>query len=381
MRNKKSKKKNYKIFEYRLYNQKNLKLLWRHLDIPHEVHVHFIKLCRRYRQLYGIFPHRYQLSKHLTKLKHRTKPHWYGISNPALQDIIFRIDGGNQKFITRGNNKKIRPPKIKPRSKYRSITLTIAGGFKIEGNRIKINKLDKWFTFWKSRDFDGKIKQITIKKDSVGHWYLYVTVEQESIQNEVASMTGQAAGIDFNLKDYLVLSNGIKIQNPEFFKQKEDIIREKNKIVSRKEEDSKNYHKARKDLAKAYVKIANQRDDWIKKMARRLAKDYDIIFTEDLNLKGMKKLWGKKVSDLSYSKFLLWLEWMCKKFGRHFEKRSRWTPTTKPCNKCGFINKELTLADRAWKCPSCGKDHDRDINAALNILFGTRKLEVQNCPG
>ena len=114
--------------------------------------------------------------------------------------------------------------------------------------------------------------------------------------------------------------------------------------------------------------MTNQRKDWHWKLATDLCRRFGLIATEKLNLDGMKRLWGRKVSDLAFGQFVEILKFKCFKHHRDFRQAGQWTPTTKPCSDCGYHNKELTLSDRQWTCPECGSHHDRDINAAINIL-------------
>ena len=104
------------------------------------------------------------------------------------------------------------------------------------------------------------------------------------------------------------------------------------------------------------------------KLALRLVRKYDNIAIETLNLEGMKRLWGRKVSDIAFGEFASILQWTCAKYGKTLLKAGRWTATTKPCSDCGYHNENLTLSDRQWTCPNCGSPHDRDVNAAINIL-------------
>ena len=120
-------------------------------------------------------------------------------------------------------------------------------------------------------------------------------------------------------------------------------------------------------LQRVHKYVANKREDWFWKLAKRLIKQYDIIGIENLNIEGMKRLWGKKISDLSFSRFATILEWMCSKYKKRLVNIGRWTPTSKPCHSCGYVNKDLQLSDREWACPSCDLVLDRDINAAINI--------------
>ena len=290
-----------------------------------------------------------------------------------IQDVAIRIDSGYQAFFDNiedrklGKTKrKVGKPKIKPNHKYKSITLTQAG-YKIAGNRLTINCLKKSFTFWKHRQWTGRIKKITIKRDTVGDYYLYLVCE-DCKPSKKLPLTGNEAGVDFGMKTFLTLSDGTKIDSPEFYKQSLNAIRSANKALSRKQYLSRGWFRAKRHLARVNQKIANSRRDWFFKLALRLVRKYDKIVIETLNLEGMKKLWGRKVSDIAFGEFSLILQWTCAKYGKTFLKTRRWKATTKPCSDCGHLNENLTLQDRQWICSECGADHDRDVNAAINIL-------------
>ena len=171
------------------------------------------------------------------------------------------------------------------------------------------------------------------------------------------------------MKDaYLTLSTGEKIHSPQFHKQSLNALRQLNKAVSRKVKGSNNWWRAVRALARLYSKVSNQRRDWHWKLATDLCRRFDFIATETLNLDGMKRLWGRKVSDLAFYQFLEILKSKCSKHKREFVQVGQWTATTKPCSDCGYHNETLSLTDRQWTCPKCGSHHDRDINAAINIL-------------
>lgn len=167
---------------------------------------------------------------------------------------------------------------------------------------------------------------------------------------------------------YLTLNIGEKIQSPQFLKQSLKELRKLSKGTSRKVKGSNNWWRAIRKLARLYRHIANQRRDWHFKLATDLCRRFDLIATETLNLSGMKRLWGRKVSDLSFGQFVEILAFKCFKHNRKFRQVGQWTATTKPCSACGHHNENLSLSDRQWRCAECGSDHDRDINAAINIL-------------
>ncbi len=362
-----------KTEKYEFYHQSNIIQIGNLLDDLHGVHVHLLLLQRRYYRMYSKYAPFGRICAHITKLKQRTKPHWKQLPSQVIQQVAKRIHLGYEKFFDYLDDKKkglsrrkVGKPQIKPQHKYNSLTFTQAG-YEIQGNRIHIKCLKKSFTFWKHREWTGTIKTVTIKRDTVGDYHLYLGCEG-SEPTEKLSLTSNAAGADFGMKTFLTLSDGIKIASPEFFKQSLNEIRSANKALSRKQYLSNGWFRAKRHLARVNKDIANRRRDWFFKLALRLVRRYDKIAIETLNLEGMKRLWGRKVSDLAFGEFSLILHWMCAKYGKTLLKAGRWEATTKPCSECGHHNEKLTLSDRQWMCSDCGSHHDRDINAAINIL-------------
>ena len=337
------------------------------------MHVHLLLLQRRYYRIYGKYASFGRICSHITKLKHRTKPHWNQLPSQVLQQVAKRIHLGYEKFFDYLADKKnglsarkVGKPKIKSQHRYNSLTFTQAG-YEIKDNRIYIKCLKKSFTFWKHREWTGTIKTVTIKRDNVGNYYLYLTCEDCKPAKKLP-LTSNEAGTDFGSKTFLTLSDGIKIESPEFYKQSLNAIRSANKALSRKQYLSNGWFHAKRHLSSVHKDIANRRRDWFFKLALRLVRRYDKIAIETLNLEGMKKLWGHKISDIAFSEFSLILHWTCAKYGKTLLRAGRWEATTKPCSDCGTHNENLSLSDRQWTCLECGSSHDRDINAAINIL-------------
>ena len=362
-----------KTYEYEFYHQSNIIEIGNLLDDLHGVHVHLLLLQRRYYRIYGKYAGFGRICSHITKLKRTTQPHWNALPSQVIQQVAKRIHLGYEKFFDylKGKKKGLSPrkvgkPKIKPSHRYNSLTFTQAG-YEINGNRIKINCLDKSFTFWKHREWTGTIKTVTIKRDNAGDYYLYLSCEDCETSDKLP-LTGHEAGADFGMKTFLTLSDGIKIESPEFYKRMLNAIRSANKMLSRKQKGSNAWYRVKRHLARLHKKIRQKRRDWFFKLALRLVRRYDRIAIETLNLEGMKKLWGRKVSDLVFGEFASILQWTCAKYGKTLLKAEQWTATTKPCSDCGHHNENLTLSDRQWTCPECGSHHDRDINAAKNIL-------------
>ncbi len=353
------------------------------IDDLHSVHVHLLRLQRRYYRIYAGYIPLKRILKHITTLKRTTKPHWNALPSQMIQDVAIRIDLGYQHFFDNiedrklGKTKrKVGKPKIKPNHKYKSVTFTQAG-YKIEGSRLTINCLKKSFTFWKHREWTGTIKQVTIKRDNVGDYYLYIVCE-DCEPSEKLPLTGNEAGADFGCKTFLTLSDGVKIVSPQFYKQGLNAIRSANKALSRKQYLSNGWYRAKRHLAHVHKAIANRRRDWFFKLALRLVRKYDKIAIETLNLEGMKKLWGRKISDIAFGEFALILQWTCAKYGKVFAQAGRWMATTKPCSDCGHHNENLILKDRQWTCPECGSHHDRDVNAAKTFCrLGYPRLDTR----
>ena len=362
-----------KTEKYELYHQSNIIQIGNLIDDMHSVHVHLILLQRRYYRIYRKYAALSRILKHITKLKRTSKPHWNQFPSQMIQDVAIRIDLGYQRFFDNiedrklgKTNRKVGKPKIKPNHKYNSVTFT-QSGFKIEGNRLTINCLKKSFTFWKHRKWTGTLKKVIIKRDNVGDYSLFFACENPKPPKKLP-LTGNEAGADFGCKTFLTLSDGIKIDSPQFYKQSLTAIRSANKALSRKQYLSSGWFRAKRHLSRVHKKIANRRRDWFFKLALRLVRKYDKIAIETLNLEGMKKLWGRKVSDIAFSEFSLILQWTCAKYGKVFAKSGQWQPTTKACHVYKYKNQTLTLSDRYWTCPNCSASHDRDINAAINIL-------------
>ncbi|MDE0681662.1 MAG: transposase [Candidatus Poribacteria bacterium] len=353
------------------------------LDELCDVHNHFLKLEKRYYRIYGKYAGRYRLQPHLTKLLQRTHKHWAWIPRDTLDAVIIRLHLAWEKFfdfLKKGKRgRRVGPPKFKKREKYRSAKFSYA--YQLEQGRVRIsfrvwnpksqkfNKYQKiYFSFHPHRPWKGDVRYIQIGRDAVGTLWLYVVTD--NTVRKMLSATGESVGIDFGIDTYLTLSTGEKIHHPQPLKQSLKELRRLNKAISRKVKGSNNWWRAVRDLARLHRKIGNQRRDWHYKRATDLCRRFDHIVTETLNLDGMKRLWGRKVSDLAFYQFVEILKFKCFKHNREFSQVGQWTPTTKPCSDCGHHNENLSLSDRQWTCPECGSHHDRDVNAAINILRG-----------
>ena len=370
-----------KTYKFKLYSNHGNGELHKTIDGHAHVWNHCVALQRRYYAIYGKYIPKFRLMRHISKLKQLPRfAHWNQLPSQAIQDVAARIDKGYKAmFEARAKGKAWGRPRFKPRRKYKSFTLKQAGWHLLPGNRIKIGK--RVYFYFKSRDVFGTPKRCTIKRDAIGDVYITILTDYvEPDHNRL--MTGQIAGFDFGLKQYLTGHNGHDIESPEFFKRSLNAIKRANRNHSRKRKGSNNRERARLDLARKHRKIERQREDFPWKLAHELTDAYDEIRLEDLNLKGMKALWGRKVSDLGFADFVKKLKYLAAKKGVKITFIDKWYPSSKTCSACGAVNEALNLRDRTWQCNDCGTTHDRDRNAAINIFrVGASTLEGKDVSG
>jgi putative transposase len=357
-----------RTYKYKLYESKRLKNLHNSVNIAGIIYNHCIALHKRYYRLYKKHLNKYQLQKHITKLKKLVKhKFWSKLGSQAIQDITDRIDKAYKKFFDYVKNKtkqRVSPPNFKKVKKYKSFTLKGKVGYKLEDNVVSLNGYK--YRFWLSRPIDGTIKTLVIKRDNIGDFYICVSLELEESKSNIA--TGNSVGIDFGLDKFLSLSDKQEIEAPLYHLKSLNKLKLLNRSLAEKKKGSKHRKQAKFKLSKLHMNIANQRRDYFHKLSNKLAAKYDNIIIEDLNLKAMQKLWGRKVSDLAFAEFVQILECKTKVI-----RIDRFYPSSKTCSSCFEVNKEInkdlkSLKTRKFKCNSCGLKIDRDYNASLNIL-------------
>ena len=374
-----------RTFRYKLQNHARNRHLQKDVRIMAEVYNHFVALTKRHYKIYGECEgykraSYTRLSAHLTQLKKLPKySHWNTAYSWALQETLKRLEFGYNRFF-KGLAK--RPPKFKKYRNYKSMTF--------DGKQCPVMEIDKtdgcptaevringrWYKFWYSRPIEGSVKRVTIKKDVVGDWYITFVTDDKGLDPE--AKTGSAAGFDFGLKTFLTCSDGTQYQSPEFYKTTLNAVKKAHRAFSRKVKGSKNRYKAWKHLARQYRKISNQRADHHIKLALELVRKFDVCFFEDLNLDGMKRLWGRKISDLAFGEFMQKIEWQAIKRVKEVKTIGRFEATTPICYHCGHRT-DIELKVRQWTCHNCNANHDRDVNAAINIAqVGASTCSVGN---
>ncbi|MEL7035861.1 MAG: transposase [Cyanobacteria bacterium J06592_8] len=366
-----------KTLKFKLYQNKRNRYLKRTINAAGVIYNHCIALHKRYYRMWGKHLNCAKLQKHIAKLRKRKK-FWQLVGSQAVQDVCQRIEKAYQLFF-KHNKKGVRPPNFKKVKKYKSFTLKQAGYKFLGGNRIKIGS--KTYQFWNSQAIEGKIKTVTVKRTPLGEMFLVVVVDNGS-QPEIKSETGlrslgcklrelrrlrKIAGFDFGLKTFLTCSEGFYIHSPQFLKQALNDVKKASRSLSKKRKGSNNWEKARKHLVRQHEKVVNRRRDWFWKLAHQLTEQFDVLCFETLNLKGMQRLWGRKIGDLAFGEFIEILEWVATKKGKLIVFIDQWYPSSKTCFHCGHVLEKLELDIREWRCPSCSSINGRDENASLII--------------
>ena len=292
----------------------------------------------------------------------------------ALQQSLRDLDKAYKNFFR--NPGKTGFPKFKSkrnRQSYRTNNIQI-----LDKNHVKLPKLGV-VKARISRPHQGRILSATVKQTPSGKYF--VTVCCTGVPLKECAPNNTAVGIDVGIKSLLVCSDERIFDNPKNAKKCEKKLAREQRKLSRKKKGSNNRNKQRIRVARLHEKIANSRNDNMHKATSKLASENQVVCVEDLNAKGMMsnhKL-AKSVGDAAFGEIVRQLEYKCKLHAGHLQKVDRWYPSSKTCNSCGHIEDEMPLQVRKWKCPACHAEHDRDINAAKNILAeGLRFLSNEN---
>lgn len=312
--------------------------------------------------------------KTYTEYKHEFD--WlYEVDNFALANAQINLQSAYNNFF---RNKNVGFPKFK--SKHKDIdtytTNNSNGNFRIENSRLFVPKIG-FVKIVQHRQIPNNqfIKSYKISKTKTNKYYVSILAEWEEEQKAIELNLDKSIGLDYSSPHFYVDSQNIKADYPKFYRMKEERLKREQRKLSKCVNGSKNYQKQRLILARQHEKVANCRKDWLEKKSSLIAKDYDIVFIENLNMQSISqglKL-GKSTTDNGWGMFV----GMLKRKVKRLIKIDKWFPSSKLCPKCGCINKELTLKDRSWICPDCGSVIDRDINAAKNILNeGLRLLQA-----
>ena len=298
----------------------------------------------------------YDLNKQLTDLKKDYK-FLTECGKDCLQNALINLDQAYSGFFKGKGFPKYKNKHTNNSAKFnQSISIT-------EG-KIKLPKIGL-INYYGDREIKGTIKSITVSKNTLGMYFASILVDTEipklvKIDKEI--------GIDLGIKHFITDSDSTKIDNPKYLRQSEKLLAKEQRKLNKKVKGSNRRKTQKLKVAKIHYKITNQRKDFLHKLSSKLINENQVIYLENLNIAGMIKnhKLAKSISDASWSEFVRQLQYKAIWYDRKVIQIDRYEPTSKKCNCCGYINKELTLDIREWLC-ICGILHDRDINAAINI--------------
>ncbi|MCP9624577.1 IS200/IS605 family element transposase accessory protein TnpB [Nocardia otitidiscaviarum] len=316
-----------------------------------------------------------ELSTRLTEAKNTPERAWLSeVSSVVLQQALADLNSAYRNFFASVTGKrkggKVAPPRFRSRKDNRqAIRFTRNARFVVTAaGKLRLPKIGDVPVRW-SRELPSAPSSVTIIRDAAGRYFASFVVD---VNPRPLPSVDSELGIDLGLSTFAVGSDGKMITSPRFLRHAERRLRKAQKALSRKDKGSKNRAKARRKVARAHAKVADTRRDWAHKQSTMIIRDNQAVYVEDLCINGLARTrLAKSVHDAGWGMFVRMLEEKAARYGRQFSKVDRWFPSTRMCSVCGAIGEKQPLHVREWTC-TCGTAHDRDLNAAINILAAGR---------
>ena len=289
------------------------------------------------------------------------------VSSVPLQQALRHQHRAFQAFFAR----RARHPRFKSRRSRQSAHYT-RSAFTMRGGELRLAKMAAPVRFvWSWSDVDITTLDpatVIVSREPDGRWYVIFTIDTDA--PEPLQETGRVVGVDLGVTDFAVTSGGERTPNPRHLERKARSLARYQRRLTRCQKGSANRTKAAAKVARAHRKVRNARRDFLHGASTSLVNKADLIVIEDLAVNNMvrNRHLARAISDCGWSEFRRQLEYKCERYGRHLVVIDRWYPSSKTCSACGHRLADLSLSTRHWRCPSCGTRHDRDINAAKNIL-------------
>lgn len=325
-----------------------------------------------------------ELSKALTEAKKDPDRAWLGeVSSVVLQQALADLNTAYRNFFasTSGMRKgaRVGPPRFRSRRDHRqAIRFTKNARFTVTpSGKLRLPKIGDVKVAW-SRKLPSDPSSVTITKETSGRYFASFVVQ---VDQQPLPESGTEVGIDLGLTTFAVLSNGKTIASPRFLRQAERRLKKAQRDLSRKEKGSANRAKARVRVARAHARVADTRRDWAHKHSTAIIRENQAVYVEDLSITGLARTrLAKSVHDAGWGMFTRLLEGKAARYGRSFVRVDRWFPSTRLCSACGAVGDKKPLHVREWTY-TCGVTHDRDLNAAINILAAGQAERLNACGG
>lgn len=313
--------------------------------------------------------------RHITQAKRTEERAWLAdVSAVALQQSLRDLDTAYKNFFDsiagRREGAEVGPPRYKSKKDPRQSIRLNTNAFSLQDDgTVYVAKVGAIAVQW-SRPLPTAPTSMTVVKDSCGRYFLSFVVDTEL---EILPETEGDTGVDLGLEHFAVLADGTKVAAPKFLRRAEKKLKRLQKTLNRKTKGSNNRAKARIRVARQHARVADQRHDWLHKLSTDLIRDNQAVYVEDLAVNGLARTrLAKSVHDAGWSRFVAMLEYKATKHGRYFARIDRFAPTSQVCSACGAKDGPKPLHIREWTCAACNTVHDRDINAARNILAAGR---------